>query len=150
MNANSPQQAPGPILSDERIIQIWNLARRNVGDITIIFARAIAAEVAALAAVPEHITALRRIAQKSATDTGVSLTAAAAQHIAQEALDAVPGKGEPVAYRVAEFWSSANPKNKVRMLAEGDDIAQWAKRSDFIRWMDAAPVGEVVGEGGAK
>ena len=43
-------------------------------------------------------------------------------------------------YRVAEFWSSANPGKKVRMLAEGDDIEQWAKRSDFIRWVDRAAI----------
>jgi hypothetical protein len=44
-------------------------------------------------------------------------------------------------YRVAEFWSSANPDKKVRMLAEGDDIEQWGKHGDFIRWVDA-PVAE--------
>jgi hypothetical protein len=42
-------------------------------------------------------------------------------------------------YRVALFWSSANPGKKVRMLAQGDDIAQWAKRSDFIEWVDISP-----------
>ncbi len=36
-------------------------------------------------------------------------------------------------YRVYEFWSSANPGKKVLMLAEGRDIADWAKRGDFIR-----------------
>lgn len=46
---------------------------------------------------------------------------------------------EPVAWRVAEFWSSANPGKKVLMLAQGADIAKWAKRADFIRWVDAAP-----------
>lgn len=43
--------------------------------------------------------------------------------------------GDPVDYRVAEFWSSARPGTKVRMLAEGADIEQWCKRSDFIRWV---------------
>lgn len=40
-------------------------------------------------------------------------------------------------YRVAVFWSSANPDKQVRMLAEGRDIEEWGKRSDFIRWADA-------------
>lgn len=50
-------------------------------------------------------------------------------------------------YRVAEFWSSSSPGTKVRMLAEGDDIEQWGKRDDFIRWMDAgeeAPIKMVL------
>lgn len=42
-------------------------------------------------------------------------------------------------YRVAEFWSSANPGTKVRMLAEGSDIEYWGKRGDFIRWVDSGP-----------
>lgn len=44
--------------------------------------------------------------------------------------------GPTAIWRVAEFWSSANPKNKVRMLAEGHaEIAEWEKRGDFIRWL---------------
>jgi hypothetical protein len=55
--------------------------------------------------------------------------------------DAVTRQAAPEApYRVAEFWSSANPGKKVRMLAEGADIAAWSKRGDFIRWVDASPV----------
>jgi Lar family restriction alleviation protein len=51
-------------------------------------------------------------------------------------------------YRVAEFWSSANPGKKVRMLAEGGDIEEWAKRGDFIRWVDAAPAPAQPAAGG--
>jgi hypothetical protein len=45
-------------------------------------------------------------------------------------------------YRVYEFWSSADPGKKVRMLAEGVDIATWRMRSDFIRDVTAqtAPI----------
>lgn len=39
-------------------------------------------------------------------------------------------------WRVAEFWSSARPKEKVLALAVGDDIEMWAGRHDFIRWVD--------------
>ncbi len=56
-------------------------------------------------------------------------------------------------WAIAEFWSSANPGRKVRMLAEGDaEIKAWGKRGDFIRWAypaapaaagSAAPSGEV-------
>lgn len=53
---------------------------------------------------------------------------------------------------IAEFWSSANPDRKVRMLAEGDvEIEAWGKRSDFVRWiylsapsLEAQPAGEVI------
>ncbi len=45
-----------------------------------------------------------------------------------------------IAWRVAEFWSSANPKERVLMLAQGGDINAWVKRSDFIRWVDSTPV----------
>lgn len=55
------------------------------------------------------------------------------EHGARQATPAVP-------YRVAEFWSSATAGKKVRMLAEGVDIVEWAKRDDFIRWVDAPPV----------
>lgn len=50
------------------------------------------------------------------------------------------GHAEPVAWRVAEFWSSAEPTNTVRMLAEGDKLKRWPLRKDFIRWVSAAPV----------
>jgi hypothetical protein len=110
----TPQQAPGLILSDAEIIAK--------------FEAAISEDPAAYSRPGECVYQITR-------DEVLAYS---------RALAAVPGKGEPVAYRVAEFWSSANPKNKVRMLAEGDDIEQWAKRSDFIRWVDAATVGEVV------
>lgn len=42
----------------------------------------------------------------------------------------------PPAWRVAEFWSSSNPGKKVLVLAEDQEIIEWSKRSDFIRWMD--------------
>lgn len=39
-------------------------------------------------------------------------------------------------FQVAEFWSSANPGTKVRMLCVAEEIAKWAAHPDFIRWVD--------------
>jgi hypothetical protein len=39
-------------------------------------------------------------------------------------------------WRVAEFWSSADPRRKVLMIAVGNaEIEAWGKRGDFVRWM---------------
>lgn len=43
-------------------------------------------------------------------------------------------------WRVAEFWSSADPRRKVLMIAVGDaEIEAWGKRGDFCRWMGVVP-----------
>lgn len=39
-------------------------------------------------------------------------------------------------FRVAEFWSSANPKEKVLCLAQDQELEQYPQRTDFIRWVD--------------
>lgn len=49
-----------------------------------------------------------------------------------------------VAWRVGEFWSSAYPDKKVLCLAQGDDLVEWAKRSDFIRWVEPATLSELT------
>jgi hypothetical protein len=50
----------------------------------------------------------------------------------------VQASDEPMReYRVGWFWSSANPENKVRCLAEGKEIFEYEKRGDFIEWCDA-------------
>lgn len=58
-----------------------------------------------------------------------------------------PAEGAPSKapeYRVGWFWSSSTPGKQVRCLAEGAEIAQYEKRTDFIAWCDvdasAAPV----------
>lgn len=50
---------------------------------------------------------------------------------------AAVAQGE-TAWRVAEFWSSANPDKKVPCLAVGHEITIWEKRKDFIRWLSPA------------
>ena len=42
-------------------------------------------------------------------------------------------------YRVGWFYSSSDPSTLVRCLAEGDEIAEYEKRSDFVKWCDAEP-----------
>lgn len=45
-----------------------------------------------------------------------------------------------VPWRVAEFWSSANPDKKCLMLAKDEqELSEWGKRSDFIRWCSPDP-----------
>ncbi len=45
-----------------------------------------------------------------------------------------------VPWRVAEFWSSANPGKKCLMLAKDEqELSEWGKRSDFIRWCSPDP-----------
>jgi hypothetical protein len=56
-------------------------------------------------------------------------------HTAVPPADVIAAAEAPFA--VAEFWSSANPGKKVRMLAEGKELAEWPKRGDFIRWVQA-------------
>ena len=51
---------------------------------------------------------------------------------------ATPSTGR---WRVAEFWSSANPGRKVLMLAKDEsDLTSWADRSDFVRWVSPIAV----------
>lgn len=43
-------------------------------------------------------------------------------------------------WRVGVFWSSANPGQKVKVVAEGRArIEEWQRRTDFIQWVAAAP-----------
>ncbi len=42
----------------------------------------------------------------------------------------------PPAWKVGEFWSSADPHKKVLCLTEKmGEAAEWEKRKDFIRWV---------------
>lgn len=52
------------------------------------------------------------------------------------AAPAVQVPGDLLPWAIAEFWSSASPGKKVRMLAEGEvEITAWGQRKDFIRWI---------------
>jgi len=58
------------------------------------------------------------------------------------------GKVGATEWRVGLFWSSANPGNQVRVLAEGEsEIAEYEKRDDFLRWL-ATPAPTVQAETG--
>lgn len=51
----------------------------------------------------------------------------------------MPDSGRDADWRVAEFWSSANPKSTVLCLAcHRPEFDEWPKRSDFIRWVSPA------------
>lgn len=61
------------------------------------------------------------------------------ESVASQPSNAVPDLPTDVErFRVAEFWSSANPGKKVLWLSVGDEIEQHERRKDFIRWVSPA------------
>lgn len=45
-----------------------------------------------------------------------------------------PGTAPPP-WRVGEFWSSADPRRLVLMLAVGSEIGEYQRHRDFVRWV---------------